>query len=973
MTDRTAPASQSSSSGSSTPPSVEEILAADHREPDATVFGGGVGSDTHHAALRASVRQLTTLLGEAVARHEGPELLEIVERARRLARQPDDAELRDLLAEIDEPTAVVLARAFAAYFELVNATEQLHRWRELTEAEQGPMGATMARIGAALEAGTLSREDLAAILERIEYRPVFTAHPTEASRRSVLRLLRRVIETADAAESPRVPAAEAARLERRLVELVDLLWQTDELRVVRPEPSDEARTAIYFLRSLAADVVPGLLADLDAHLAEVGVELPPTARVLRFGTWAGGDRDGNPNVTPAVTTEILGLQYSSGLAELLELVEDVLVEMTASVRNVSVTDELRTSLERDAEALPITWDKIRRLNDQEPYRCKLMFVKVRLQRTRDRLLHDTPHEPDRDYLDFGGVVADLMLVRDSMLAAGDELSGNGAILRAIRTAVTFGAGLATMDVREHSAKHHAALAELYARIGETGYDALDRPARIQRLSEEMTARRPLIGALRTNAGGGPDSPGGLGEAATASLDLMDTLRIALDTYGPETVETYIVSMTHDVDDLFAVVVLAREAGLVDFGAHGDAGAGAGAVTARIGFAPLFETVAELEAAGPLLQALLSEPSYRKIVAARGDVQEIMLGYSDSSKGAGIAASQWQIHRAQRALRDIAREHGVRLRLFHGRGGSVGRGGGPTAEAIMSQPYGSLDGPIKITEQGEVISDKYALPGLAHTNLEAALAAVIEASTLHRTSLLPEDLLAEWNSTMDTVADAGQEAYQELVGDASLVPFFVAATPVDELGKLNIGSRPAKRPGGAGGLDDLRAIPWVFGWTQSRIILPGWFGVGSGLAAARESGAGPTLQEMYGSWAFFRTFLSNVQMTLAKTDLDIAGEYVAALVPDEHRHILDVIRAEHARTVAEVLAVTEQSELLEAAPLLRRTLDLRDQYLAPLHALQIALLRRSRAASEGDGPGAPDVQRALSLTINGIAAGLRNTG
>ncbi|WP_375001220.1 phosphoenolpyruvate carboxylase [Aeromicrobium sp. CTD01-1L150] len=979
----------------------EQILASDHREPDAALFAQGVASDEQHAALRRSVRQLGTLLGQALQRHEGPELLELVERVRRLARQPDDGAERDgelhaVLAEVDPETAVVLARAFTAYFQLANIAEQLHRWRELTTDEQGPLEKTVGRIADALENGDLDHATLESVLREVEYRPVFTAHPTEASRRSVMRLLRKVAETLAATQGTGSVVAEPPRLidrrsnERRLAELVDLLWQSDELRVVRPQPQDEARTAVYYLRSIASEVVPDLLEELDRQLRSIGVELPADARPLRFGTWAGGDRDGNPNVTPAVTSEIQLLQHVAGLDELIDMVEELLTEMTASTRVVTASDELLTSLQDDAEALPVTWETIRRLNAEEPYRLKMSFVRVRLQRTRDRLLHDTAHEPGRDYASFDELLRDLTLVRDSMLAddgtgrdgagrdgvgpdgtgrdrpSAGELTGNGAVLRLIRTAVAFGAGLATMDVREHSDKHHAALAELYARTGELDrpYAELERADRIALLSREMSARRPLTGSGAT----------GLGEAAEASLGLLRTIRDALDAYGPDVIETYIVSMTHDVDDLFAVVVLAREVGLVDLG--DPSGTHEGGATARIGFAPLFETVAELEAAGPLLEALLRDPSYRRVVAARGDVQEIMLGYSDSSKDAGIAASQWQIHRAQRDLRDIAAEHGVTLRLFHGRGGSVGRGGGPTAEAIMSQPNGSLTGPIKITEQGEVISDKYALPGLGRHNLEGALAAVLEASALHRTSLLPQDMLDTWNSTMDVVASHGQTAYRSLVRDDALVPFFVAATPVDELGKMNIGSRPAKRPGGAGGLEDLRAIPWVFGWTQSRIILPGWFGVGSGLEVALDEGREDVLREMYGSWPFFRTFVSNVEMTLAKTDLDIAAEYVGALVPQHAQHLFEQIRDEHARTVEQVLRVTGQVSLLESAPVLRQTLALRDTYLAPLHALQVSLLQRTRAtgaADETGTPADPALERALLLTINGIAAGLRNTG
>jgi phosphoenolpyruvate carboxylase len=935
---------------------AEELLDADRRAPDVGKFAGGVASDEQHAALRASVRQLSTLLGEALTRHEGAQFLNLVEQVRHLARQPDDGELHALLSGIDDPTAIVLARAFASYFQLANITEQLHRYEELSASPVSPLRATIERIGEGIKSEQISRELVDDVLARLELRPVFTAHPTEASRRSVLDLLRKIADLTLVQEDPRARPMDVERAHERMAELVDLLWQTDELRIERPKPTDEARSAIYYLQTLAAQVVPDLLEELDRSLATIGVSLPARARPLRFGTWAGGDRDGNPNVTPAVTLDVLELQHDFGLRELISAFEELILDLSPSTRVVGVSAELQDSLERDAKALPGAYAAFYRLNAEEPYRLKLSYMRARLQRTRDRLEHGTPHEAGRDYLGIGEVIDELELVRDSLLTNDGGLIANGPVLRVLRTAVAIGMGLATLDVREHAGRHHSALAVLFDRIGELDrpYADLERPERIRLLSAELGSRRPLIGAGIDTLSGEP----------AKVLELFTTIRTALNRFGPDVIESYIVSMTQDIDDLLAVVVLAREVGLVDTGTTETP------AWSRIGFVPLFETVAELEAAGPLMNALLSDPAYRRVVTARGDVQEIMLGYSDSSKDAGIAASQWQIHRAQRALRDVAAEHGVILRLFHGRGGSVGRGGGPTGEAILSQPYGSLDGPIKVTEQGEVISDKYTLPQLGRENIELALAAVLEASVLHRTSRLPSDILNTWDQTMDLVSGQAQLAYRALVSDPGLVPFFVTATPVDELAHLNIGSRPARRPGGAGGLADLRAIPWVFGWTQSRIILPGWFGVGSGLAAARQDGRGKALEQMYGSWNFFRTFLSNVQMTLAKTDMAIAGRYVGTLVDPQDAGLFEVIKAEHARTVEEVLRVTGQSSLLESAPVLHRTLELRDAYLAPLHALQVSLLARSRTA--GDSPD-PNLRRALLVTINGIAAGLRNTG
>ncbi|ROP45481.1 phosphoenolpyruvate carboxylase [Pseudokineococcus lusitanus] len=922
-------------------------------------LGDGVSSDEAHTQLRATVRRLAALLGEALERHEGRGLLDLVERVRHLARRPDEgAELSRVLSGVGDGTAVVLARAFTAYFQLANVTEQLHRSRELASRPGAGLAHSVPRIAAALDEGSLTREELQRVVDRMELRPVFTAHPTESSRRSVLDLLSRVAGALDRAGDPRRRASDADADERRVVELVDLLWQTDELRVERPAPADEARSALYYLSSLATGVLPDLLEELSHRLAPLGVEVAPRARPLRFGSWVGGDRDGNPNVTPAVTLEVLAQQHETGLGVLLRTVDELVVELASSTQVVTVSGELRASLDRDREQLPAVWELRHRLNAEEPYRLKLSYVRARLEGTQRRLATGGAHVPGQDYADVGGLLDELELVQRSLAGNGCALVAEGVVARALRTVAATGLGLATLDIREHSERHHAALAALVdrAQASDRPYAELDRADRTAFLSAELRGGRPLAGAATLDA---------LDGTAGEVVELVRTVRTALDRFGDDAVETYVVSMTKGVDDLLAVVVLAREVGLVDLPVDPSLPA-----TARVGVAPLFETITELEAAGPLLDELLSDPSYRRVVAARGDVQEIMLGYSDSSKDGGIAASRWQIHRAQRALRDVARAHGVQLRLFHGRGGSVGRGGGPTGEAILAQPAGSLDGAMKVTEQGEVISDKYLLHGLAVHNLDVALSAVLEASTLRSEPVVARPVLDGWDATMDVVAAAGRDRYRALVEDERLVPFFLSATPVEELGHLNIGSRPARRPGGTGGLEDLRAIPWVFGWTQTRINVPGWFGVGSGLAAAREAGHTERMRRMVEEWPFFRSFLGNVQMTLAKTDLSIAARYVEGLCPDGTASLLEVLREEHDRTVAEVLAVTGQEQLLESSPVLRRTLELRDSYLAPLHALQVELLRRSRAAGDDVDP---VLRRALLLTINGIAAGMRNTG
>jgi phosphoenolpyruvate carboxylase len=895
------------------------------------------------AALRRDVRRVVDLLGETLVRLEGQEVLDLVERVRSGSRT-DRPATTALLDALDVPTATRLVRAFVAYFHLANVTEQVHRARTQQADQAGPGGGWLAHTITALQAAGLTPADIASVAARVSVRPVFTAHPTEAARRSTLNHLRAVAECLDA-------ELDDDDRRTRLAEVIELLWLTDDLRVFRPDPLDEARNAIYYFDSLYREVASHVLRRWVQTLATAGVEPDPGHTPLTFGSWIGGDRDGNPNVTPAITLEVIRLQREHAIDDALDLVERLTDQLSLSSRLAHVSPELSESLSQDLAALPEMEARYLRLNAEEPYRLKTTCIRLKLLNTRRRLRANGPHVVGRDYLDGQGLYADLTLLRQSLQKGGETLVAEGLLGDALRTVACWGLHLATLDLREHADAHHRTLAQLFERVGQP-YAGLAAARRRTLLAGELSGRRPLA-----------PSPPPLDADALRTYEAMVAIRRAQDEYGPQVAQTYIVSMTRGADDVLAAVVLAREAGLVDTDDDSP--------QPRVGFVPLLETVTELRGAARVLDDLLSIPAYRRIVAARHDVQEVMLGYSDSNKEAGITTSQWEIQQAQRLILEVARRHDVRTVFFHGRGGTVSRGGGPTHDAILSLPAGSLDGSIKLTEQGEVISDKYGLPALARQNLELTLSAALEATALHNTPALHLEDRDRWFGVMGVVSDAAFDSYRRFLGEPSLAGYFLASSPVDQLPALHLGSRPSRRPGHADGIDGLRAIPWVFGWTQSRHIVPGWYGVGSGLAAGRAQGLRADLQEMYRGWRFFSNFLSNVEMTLVKSDLDIAWRYAEKLVPAEHRGIFDLIAEEYARTVQEIRWVTNQRQLLEGAPVLRRTLAVRDSYLAPIHDLQVSLLNRVRTGPPDQVD--PELQRALLLSINGIAAGLRNTG
>jgi len=898
--------------------------------------------------LHDDVRLLSSCLGRTIRRMEGDAVFEAVETLRRATRarrrrDADAASLSELLAQVDQlpvEVAAPVARAFTLFFLLINTAEQVHRVRRRRayqrDPEVPPQPGSMAWALAQLAARGLTAEQAAEALAALEVQPVLTAHPTESTRRTLLTLQARIASVLLGPDDARHDRAAAIDTE------VEMLWLTAENRPDRPVVLDEVSTVLWYLDTRLADAGTAVLQATDDAFAEVfGTPLPRRPQVV-MGSWVAGDRDGNPYVTPHTTIAAARRAQHLTLGRYAARVSALIKKLSVSTQVTAAHAPLEASLAIDRAELPGVAARNERRDGREPVRLKLSFMAARLRHTaavvaaRDG---GTPLPTDATYAGPEALGADLGLVADALVAAGAANAAHRWVRPLQIEVATHGFHGYRMDVREDSGVHTETVDAL---CDATGTPRLDRDG----LVRELLGRRPLIG---------PHVP--LPERARACLDVFHAVRQLHDEAGPEVADTYIISMCHGADDLLRVLLLAREADLVDLA--GDAPRSA------IDVVPLFETRRDLVQAPDVLRELFADPAYARQLDARGRHQEVMLGYSDSGKDAGPLPAAWELVRAQQRLAAVCAEHGVALTLFHGRGGTVGRGGGsPVYRGLTALPAGTVGGRIKITEQGEIISQKFGLSELAERSLEVMLVGTLMAAQNDWRTEVDPTTRDRWTASLDRMAAAALPVFRGAVHEANEVyQLFIECTPVRQLAHVHFGSRPAYREKGAGTMSGIRAIPWVFGWTQIRLMLPGWLGVGTALHQEIDAGHLGMLQEMAHHWPFFDDFLGKVEMVCAKADLEVAELYIQTMGGDPE--LFAWLKAEYDRTVEAICAIRGATELLSDNPMLSRSIALRNPYVDVLSLLQISLLRR-----HGQGE---DVGVALATTLNGVAQGLRNTG
>lgn len=925
--------------------------------------------------LSATIHLLGDLLGETIIEQEGQAVFELEEEIRGLTKalRAGDTSAESQIIAITErlvddlPHAMAVLKAFTTYFQLVNLAEEQQRVRVLRQRtrvahERGvPMSETIADAIHRLRAEGVTAEEMRSLLSRLLIMPVFTAHPTEAKRRTVLFKMHAIADALYRLDLHDLLPDEEQEIVRHIRETIVAIWQTDETRDRRPTVLDEVDNGLYYFQSTLFALVPRIYEEVSQALAEAYPGEPFDVPVfLQFGSWMGGDRDGNPFVTLDVTEETLRRQKRLVLQRYQQDLVELFHHLSMSVTRAGFSEALLQSIEEDVARFGDEGRSIVEQYPLEPYRQKLSLMHRRLevtareneQKWANRISvpsSGSPVDGEEEQGKSGAYPAaeaflhDLALIRDSLLQHKGEVLVEGRLSRLIRRVRVFGFHLASLDVRQHAARHRSAMAEIVERYHlADGYVALPEEEKVALLTREIRSPRPLTAVLDFS------------EETNEVVELFRLIRRARDVIGPEAIQTYIISMTTDVSNVLEVLLFAKDAGL--FG--------------QLDVVPLFETIEDLHMAPEIMSGLFETDIYREHLVERDTHQQIMIGYSDSNKDGGFLRANWELYKAQRALAATCRAYDVQLTLFHGKGGTIGRGGGKANEAILAQPPESVRGRIRLTEQGEVISDRYANAAIAHRHLEQLVDAVLLSSG-KRPSLQQEDA---WGRIMEALGERAYQAYRELVEHPNFLTYFHEATPIDQIAQLNIGSRPAKRRE-TEGIDDLRAIPWVFAWTQSRVNLPGWYGLGTALQAWLHDGdredRRQQLSDMYLRWPFFRTVIDNAQMSLRKADMTIMSLYSTLTDETVRESVFDTIRDEYRRTEEMILTITGYNDLLDNEPWLQRSIRLRNPYVDPLNYMQVALLKRLLAEPQPDNVG--ELRDAVLVSVNGVAAGVRNTG
>lgn len=907
--------------------------------------------------LRRDIRELGAMLGDVLIEQEGRDFFDLVELLRKLAktyRNDPSAEtettIRDIVTTVGTDCARKLIRAFTLFFIVINAADEIHRIRrqrihalEDGSAQRGSLREALEQM--ALEG--LRAGDLRRLLDAVELTPVFTAHPTEATRQTVLRKILRLGELLLRRDVTTLTEEEQEEIRQDLRAELTILWQTNAVRQQKVTVRDEVRRGLFFFRDIIYDTVPRLYASLNHDVRQIFDIHDPAPVILRFGSWIGGDRDGHPLVTPDVTRMALDLHRREILQLYIRDTDILFDTLSNSTRLVPASPELHASFARDREALrgELSDEELR--DQSEIYRIKIHCIW--------RKLRNTLTGEGVGYEDADQLLDDFQVMHDSLVRHRADTVARALILPMIYKIRTFGFHLVSLDIRQNSERIGAAVAELLDRAEiDDHYAKAAEEDKIALLTGELLNSRPIVGRQQD-----------LDEATSQVLEEFGVLLEGKQRHGEQACNDYIISMAAAPSDVLEAMLLAREMGLLTV-RKGEV------VQSRVDILPLFETIEDLRGAAETMARLFRNPAYAQQLAWREGTQKIMLGYSDSNKDGGYTTSSFELYKAQIALQDVCQKHGVRLVIFHGRGGSVSRGGGPLNQAILAQPGGTVDGGIKITEQGEMISAKYAMPKIALRSLELAASAVLRSTaecSYLPCRLEPEDRLRQF----EAISCDAMQAYRALLEQEYFIPFFRQATPIDVIEHIGIGSRPPSRNKTVS-LQNLRAIPWVFSWTQSRCIISGWYGFGTALQRAVDEGrmSWTEFHEWYSHWPFFATLVGNIEMTLLKADMGIAREYVH-LCDDAERaeEIFSLIRGEYERT-REIITGITGGDLLHDNPSLRRSLLLRNPYIDPISHIQVAMLRRYRSAGMSAAESA-DILDVLRASVNGIAAGMRRTG